>query len=137
MYKEVKRNLLWNSRNVKETDGFLFKKRLKLLHGGYKVLLHVTGRSINQSSKKCFWTENNEIMILTNIPWINSLTWIWVTWKFTYSEKIVITTVTQNNAFPVQIESSFLVNYFNLTIKNNCYWTKMYCVSFFVFSNIA
>ena len=132
-----------NNRNVKQNDGFLFKERLKWLHRSYKVLLHVTGRSINQSSKKCFWKENNEIMILRNITWIYSLTWIRVTWKFTYStfSKANMKNCNYNHHSKQSSPNTNWIKLFgellNLTIKNNCYWTKIYCASSFFFSNIA
>ena len=50
MYKEVENEI---------TDGgFLFDEGLKWFHGDNYV---ISARSINQSNKKCFWTENNDI----------------------------------------------------------------------------
>ena len=50
-----------NTRDVKQNGDFIFDESLRWLHGGSKVLLR-DYRSINQSrSKKCFWTENNDI----------------------------------------------------------------------------
>ena len=47
-----------NSRDVKQNCGFLFDERLEWLHGDYYV---ITGRSMNESSNKKTWTENNDI----------------------------------------------------------------------------
>ena len=40
-----------NTRDVRQTGGFIFDESLKRLHGGYKVLLR-DYRSINQSRKQ-------------------------------------------------------------------------------------
>ena len=49
-----------NSQNVKQNGGFPFNERLKWLYSGCKVLLR-DYLSTNQSNKKYFWTENNDI----------------------------------------------------------------------------
>ena len=44
-------------KNKIANSGFIFYKRLKWLYGGYFVII---GRSINQSTKKCFCMGNND-----------------------------------------------------------------------------
>ena len=50
-----------NSQDVKQNGGELFDERLKLLHVVIKFYYVITDWSINQSRKKYFWTENNDI----------------------------------------------------------------------------
>ena len=78
-------------------------------------------------------------MILRNITWIYSLTWIRVTWKFTYStfSKANMKNCNYNHHSKQSSPNTNWMKLFgellNLTIKNNCYWTKIYCASSFFF----
>ena len=141
-----------NSGDVKRNGERLgFDERLKWLHRVYKFYYVITGRSINQSSKKYFWTENKKTMILRNIIWIHSLTWTGMIKGCCSIHAIrnsfillLAKQIWKNQNYSRHSKECFLnknwIKLFgevlNLVIKNNSYWIKISClfICFFKYS---